>query len=272
MQRSTSPAWGSLGRGEFPPSGAVVPVAPRVGRRPALLTPAARKALRQRMLLFRQASLDRIARLTGSTEAEMKQYRRDLLESSVPEILLQRGAGLPFTRELPQGALLYLVVRGLRPERIVETGIRPGYSTAWLLAGLEANGTGELTSLGPGPTSGRASGVTDVTVGQFVAPSLRSRWTLVLGNTETRLDEIVRSGAVDLFFYDNGPDSARARYEMRAAWPALSERGVLLVHHVDANPAWTEFCRAQGLPPQVLDPGPPPMGALGVRHARTGLG
>ena len=245
-------------------AGAAVPVAPRPARRPVLLTPAARKALRQRMLLFRQASLDRIADLAGVDETAVKRFRKELGESEVPEILLQRGAGLPFTRELPQGALLYLLVRALRPTRIVETGVRPGYSTAWMLAALDANGTGELVSLGPGPTSGRAAGVHEVGVGQFVAPSLRERWTLVLGNTEERLREIVAGPRIDLFFYDNGPDAERARFELHSAWPALSRRGVLLAHHIDANPAWAELCERQGLPVQVLDPGPPPLGALGV--------
>ncbi len=221
------------------------------------------------MLLFRQASLDRIAGLTGASDADLKRYRRDLSESDVPEVLLSRGAGLPFTRELPQGALLYLLVRALKPRRVVETGVRPGYSTAWLLAGLEANQDGDLISLGPGPTSGRAAGVSNVTVGQFVAPALRGRWTLVLGNTQERLDEIVRGSGIDLFFYDNGPDVVRARTELKTAWPALSDRGILLAHHVDANSAWTEFCRLQGLPTQILDPGPPPLGALGVRAPRS---
>jgi hypothetical protein len=215
------------------------------------------------MLLFRQASLDKIARLTDATPAELQRFRRELKESGLPDLLLQRGAGVPFTRELPQGALLYLIVRAARPRRVVETGVRPGYSTAWILAALDANRAGELTSLGPGPTNGRSSGVRDVGVGQFVAPSLRSRWTLALGNSEDRLREILASSAgVDLFFYDNGPDVARARFELRAAWEALTQQGILLAHHVDANSAWTDFCRMQGVPPQYLDPGPPPLGAL----------
>lgn len=218
------------------------------------------------MLLFRQAALDRVLRLTGATPSDLVRYRRELRESDLPDLLLRRGAGLAFVRELPQGALLYLLVRAARPRRIVETGVRPGYSTAWMLAALDANGMGELTSLGPGPTAGRGSGVHEVGVGQFVAPSLRSRWTLALGNTEDRLREILQDAqGVDLFFYDNGPVAARARFELRAAWEALSDRGILLAHHVDANSAWDDFCRLQGLPPQLLDPGPPPMGALVVR-------
>lgn len=256
---------------ELSPGGGAVPVAERLLRRPALVSPATRRALKHRMLLFRQAAMDRILELTRGTEAELKTYRRELTESELPDLLIARGAGIAFTRELPQGALLYLLVRCLNPRRVVETGVRPGYSTAWLLAALEANGSGELVSLGPGPSVGRATGVHDVGVGQFVAPKLRSRWTLVLGNTPEHLADILaESPQVDLFFYDNGPDAKRARFELHSAWSALSERGVLLAHHVDLNPAFDEFCRAQGLPAQILDPGPPPMGAISMRTlART---
>ncbi len=233
-----------------------------------IVSPAARKAILQRMLLFRRASLERLEKLAEVDGATLQAYRRELRESSLPETLLHRGAGAPFARELPQGALLYLLTRAVRPARVVETGVRPGYSTAWILAALDANGAGDLISLGPGPVTGRASGVGNVSVGQFVPPALRARWTLALGNSEDRLRELLsKASPVDLFLYDNGPIAARARFELRAAWDALSPRGILLAHHVEANDAWREFCARQGLPPQVLDPGPPPMGAIAVRSA-----
>jgi predicted O-methyltransferase YrrM len=218
------------------------------------------------MLFLRSASLDKVRRLTGVSEADLQRFRRELRESELPDVLLRRGAGLAFTQELPQGALLYLLVRAARPTRVVETGVRPGYTTAWILAALEANRAGELVSLGPGPTVGRSNAVQHLSVGQLVPPALRTHWTLALGNSQDRLREILAStSAVDLFLYDNGPDAARARFELLAAWDALSPRGILLAHRVDASPAWAEFCGHQGLPLQVLDPGPPPMGALAVR-------
>jgi hypothetical protein len=250
-------------------SGDAVPsLVERTERPRSLLSPAARKAVRQRMLLFRQAALDRIVTLTGVSEAELQVYRRELRESDLTEVLVQRGAGLAFTQELPQAALLYLLVRAARPLRVLETGVRPGYSTAWILAALEANGAGALTSLGPGPTAGRLRGVHDYGVGQLVPPSLRSRWTLALGNTEDRLRELVAElRPVDLFFSDNGPDVARTRSELHAAWEALAPAGLLVAHHVEASSAWSDFCRLQGLATQILDPGPPPMGALAMRAA-----
>jgi Methyltransferase domain len=251
------------------PTGDAVPAFVERSERPrSLLTPAARKAVRQRMLMLRQAALDRIVALTGASPSDLLRFRHELRGSDLTEVLVQRGAGLAFTQELPQGALLYLMVRATRPRRVIETGVRPGYSTAWILAGLEANGTGALTSLVPGPTAGRSRGVHDVGVGQLVPPNLRSRWTLALGNTEDRLRELLGSARpVDLFFSDNGPDVDRARSELHAAWESLAADGILVAHHIDANPAWSDFCGLQGLPTQVLDPGPPPMGALAMRTA-----
>lgn len=235
--------------------------------RPPLLSPAALKALKRRMLFERRPPLERLALLTGRPIPDLHQFHRELARSDLAERILARGAGPAFVREFPHGALLYVLVRALRPKRLVETGVRPGYSTAWILGGLEANGAGELSSLGPGPTAGRTPGVENVAVGQFVPPSLRARWTLVLGNTEDRLRSILAgTRGVDLFLYDNGPNEARARFELKSAWEALAERGILLAHHIEANHAWKDFCRWQGLPEQVLDPGPPPLGALAMRR------
>ncbi|MGP8072536.1 MAG: O-methyltransferase [Thermoplasmata archaeon] len=243
-----------------------MPFVDRGARRRSLISPAARRGIRHRMLLFRQSALDRISAMTGAPLSELQQYRRELRAADLPDQLLERGAGVAFTSELPQGALLYLLVRAQRPAVVLETGVGPGYSTAWILAALEANGSGELTSLGPGPTAGRSAGVHEVAMGQFVPPNLRTRWTLALGNTEARLREILAGfEQVDLFFYDNGPVAARARFELHAAWERLSPRGILLAHHVDTNVAWSAFCRTQGLPAQMLDSGPPPMGALAMR-------
>jgi predicted O-methyltransferase YrrM len=234
-------------------------------RPPILLRPAVRRAIRQRMVRFREPSIDRLGVLTGKSRSEILGFRRELTASALPDILINRGAGVPSTQEFPQAALLYLLVRSQRPRTVIETGVRPGYTTAWILAALEANGEGSLHSLGPGPTAHRIQSVRDVTVGQFVPPGLRSRWTLVLGNTLGNLRELLTAQRpVDLFLYDNGPDADRARFELHSAWTALSSRGILLAHHVDANPAWSDFCRAQGAAEQILDPGPPRLGAVGM--------
>ena len=253
------------------PAGAVVPALTRTHRPAVILTPAARKAIRQRMVRYPALSLERLRALTGVDERLLQEYRRDLAASDLPDTLVDRGASLAITRELPQAALLYLLVRATRPQRIVETGVRPGYSTAWMLAGLDHNRAGEMFSLGPGTGTGRVAGLDQLGVGQFVPPPLRARWTLVLGNSEERLRELLGGRReVDLFFSDNVLDQRRTHAELRLAWSALSPRGVLVAHRVEAHDAWAEFCRALGAPPQILDTGPPAMGALAVRGRRPG--
>ncbi|MCI4322309.1 MAG: class I SAM-dependent methyltransferase, partial [Thermoplasmata archaeon] len=126
-------------------------------------------------------------------------------------------------------------------------------------------GSGELLSLGPGTHLGRANGISPLSVGSFVPPALRHRWTLVLGNTEERFETLVRpEHSTDLVFVDRGEDLDRTRFELHHAWESLGPNGLLLAHHVDANSAWSDLCHAQGLPPQLLEAGPPPMGALAV--------
>ena len=251
------------------PAGAEVPVSDNRRPRPNLMSAAARKDLRHRMLFHRQAALERISALTGASASELRELRRQLAESDLPDRLLARGATDAFPRELPQAALLYLLIRASRPKRVVETGVGPGYSTSWILEALAANGAGELLSLGPGSHVGRSNGVGPFTVGSLVPPALRSRWTLVLGNTDSRFEDIVRpEHATDLVLVDRVLDVDRTRFELHHAWSSLAPHGLLLAHHIDANPAWDDLCRAQGLPPQLLDAGPPPMGALSVARAR----
>jgi predicted O-methyltransferase YrrM len=240
-------------------------VALRGARPPVLLAPAVRKAILQRMLYLRSASVERVATLAHASPETIRELRHEILHSDFPHQMVGRGAGLALTRELPQAALLYLLVRALRPQRVLETGVRPGYSTAWVLAALDANREGELYSIGPGTTAGRASGVPAGSVGELVPPALRGRWTLFLGNSTDRLvDVLAQIGPIDLFFSDNGPDLDRSQFELRKAWTAMAPGGIVVAHHIDANPAWAEFCHWQGQSTQLLDAGPPPMGALAV--------
>ena len=46
-----------------------------------------------------------------------------------------------------EGVLLYLLVRGLRADKIVETGVVSGASTYYILAGIKNNEIGHLYSI-----------------------------------------------------------------------------------------------------------------------------
>ena len=106
------------------------------------------------------------------------------------------GSVRPFVPELVKEGiherkevLLYLLVRSLRPERIVETGVWYGWSSRAILTALHANARGQLTSIdlpttGTGrtysdgtfdPTAGCTSGAScsSAASGSITAASLR---------------------------------------------------------------------------------------------------
>ena len=83
----------------------------------------------------------------------------------------------------------YAIVRALRPERVVETGMHDGLGSAALLAALERNGSGRLISIDPKPGTG-----------WLVPDYLRHRWTPVRATSYEALPE---AGAIDLFIHDS---------------------------------------------------------------------
>ncbi len=71
--------------------------------------------------------------------------------------------------------LLYDVVRSLRPDRVLETGVALGWSSLAILLALESLGHGELVSIDM-PYPGMKN---DAFVGIAVPSHLHSRWTLI---------------------------------------------------------------------------------------------
>jgi hypothetical protein len=97
--------------------------------------------------------------------------------------------------------LLYVVVRLLRPDVVVETGVQGGFSSALLLAALAHNDHGRLVSIDVGDTSVLPADLPDPRVGWVVPRRLRGRWDLRLGDSRSTLPTVLDEG-VDLFFSD----------------------------------------------------------------------
>lgn len=86
---------------------------------------------------------------------------------------------------------LYLLVRHARPSVVVETGVRGGLSSAYLLAALERNGRGRLVSIDVGDRSVVPDDVTPREVGWLVPDRLRSQWELRIGDSEDLLPAVL---------------------------------------------------------------------------------
>jgi predicted O-methyltransferase YrrM len=167
-----------------------------------------------------------------------------------------------------EGLRLYRLLRELRPEVAVETGVCNGVSTAFVLLALEDNGTGHLHSIDLPEVAGEeyeegafwdGKGGAVIPPGKepgwMVPPGLRERWDLVLGRSQDQLPALLdRVGEIDFFMHDSEHSYECMSFEFRAAWGALREGGVLVADDVNVNEAWDEFTREVGREPQALGP------------------
>ena len=215
-----------------------------------------------------------LGRLTGLGAGELSALLdepSDLLArvGDVREEYEHRAPGLACGAVEPLGgALLYALVRAVRPEAVVETGTASGVSSMFLLAALERNGAGRLVSIDLPfsfaehrllPLVEGADIETDYASpippgkepGWAVPDELRHRWDLRLGDARELLPKaLAELGSVGLFFHDSLHLREHMLFEFETAWPYLADGGILAADDVfqrrhDALPA---FARVVGRP------------------------
>jgi predicted O-methyltransferase YrrM len=151
-------------------------------------------------------------------------------------------------------AFLYGVVRALRPDVVVETGIASGASTAYLAAALADNASGRLISIDLPPYRERVDDGTlydwearpvGWAIPDEVRASLGDRHEIVLEDVRTSLPRVLaREATVDLFVHDDLHTPDHMRWEYDLVWSHLRAGGVIVSD--DANQAWLDFTRSVG--------------------------
>jgi hypothetical protein len=132
----------------------------------------------------------------------------------------------------------YALCRSMRPACVVETGVAYGVTTSFLLAALDANGSGILHSVDLPPLAPRA----DDYVGSLIPDRLRGRWRLHRGATRRVLPRLLPSlRPIDLFLHDSLHTYASLSRELRLAAPHLAPRAAVLVDDVDISRAFPEW-------------------------------
>jgi predicted O-methyltransferase YrrM len=136
----------------------------------------------------------------------------------------------------------YAIVRAMRPETIVETGVANGVSSAHLLLALHKNSQGTLHSIEIGDSTylpaGRESG--------WVVPDwLRGRWKFHLGDASEVLPPLLRElRSIDLFIHDSLHTYEHMKFEFERAFPFVRAKGLLLADDALWNEAFWDFARA----------------------------
>jgi len=166
---------------------------------------------------------------------------------------------------VPHAELLWRLVRDMKPDRVVETGVCNGVSSAVILEAMARNGHGELVSIdlpefaeperntvtfwegkgGAVVPPGRSSG-------WLVPDDRRDRWRLVLARAQDVLADELMAGA-DIFIHDSEHSHANQLFEFRAGWKALRPGGVLVATDINWSTAFDDFCREVNPRRQFVD-------------------
>jgi hypothetical protein len=227
--------------------------------------------------LERRRIREDVARFLGGRDA-LAGYEREVRDSGLMEHLLEKGrehheavvatgaghslGAIGYT----EGVYLYAVLRTLRPEVVVETGVANGFSTAFSLLALQANGAGHLHSVDlprevgreyePGTFyegEGRAGIPPGSEPGWLIPQPLKERWTLILGRSQEELPPLLEQlGTVDVFMHDSEHSFDCMWFEFNAAWPALRPGGALISDDVNSTEAFSRFAAQEAREPVRL--------------------
>ena len=148
---------------------------------------------------------------------------------------------------------LYIAVRLLKPQAVLETGVFDGLSSAAILLGLHKNEEGHLTSIdlpAYATIEHSTNFMPDTTLpagcepGWVVPDWLRHRYTVHLGDSRQVLPRVLRElRSIDIFFHDSLHTFDHMYFEYSSAWPLLKEGGLLLSDDTTWNPAFYKFCK-----------------------------
>jgi hypothetical protein len=152
----------------------------------------------------------------------------------------------------------YALVRHVRPQVVVETGVFDGEGSACILQALEDNGEGLLISIdlpAREPIEESTARCPETTLppgcdpGWAIPDGLRARHQLRLGDARQLLPEVLREHPrIDIFIHDSLHTYDHMTFEYTCAWQALRPGGYLCTDDVWTNTAFVDFCKRQGVP------------------------
>jgi hypothetical protein len=149
--------------------------------------------------------------------------------------------------------LLYTLIRAIKPNVMVETGVFDGHSSTVILLAMENNAKGELLSIDlpaveviQDSTSGIPAGSLPrmKKPGWMIPDNLRHRHKLILGDARTILPEtLARLKRISIFLHDSLHTFDHMLFEYKTAFKYIENGGLLLSDDVWANYAFVKFCR-----------------------------
>lgn len=190
-----------------------------------------------------------LASMLGTTTAEIKKFinepfdnQKFLSHMKNCETILHGvnsiGGGLYRKTVLTQ----YAIVRALKPDIVVETGVANGISACYILLAMNANGKGTLYSIDIADGSHLPPGKT---VGWMMPDWLSSRWQVSLGDAKNLLPGLLKQlQAIDVFIHDSLHTYEHMMFEYQAAYPFIKDNGFLLSDDAVWNSSLLDFAKS----------------------------
>ena len=160
-----------------------------------------------------------------------------------------------------QRALLYVMVRYLKPHWCLETGVYYGGNSVFILNALEKNGSGRLVSIDLPDSQIRkaqADGNCDPSLERhpmvgdselydeslrpgFIIPDyLRHRWNFIEGNSLAVIPELAER--FDLYIHDSDHSFDFVTTELSLAKAKMRDSGTMIVDDINWSNAFFKFC------------------------------
>ena len=182
----------------------------------------------------------------------------DKLKNKFTNISGKTARGNPFiagTMKNEEACTIYAILRKIKPECIVETGVCNGFSTAVILEAIRRNGVGILHSIDfpeyadertytESIWEGKGGAVVpaDETSGWIVPDDLRKYWKLYIDKSQKALPPLLKElGAVDVFIHDSEHSYDNQFFEFDSAKEVLSSNGLIIASDISWNDAFNHF-------------------------------
>ncbi|MSR78250.1 MAG: glycosyltransferase [Candidatus Omnitrophica bacterium] len=147
--------------------------------------------------------------------------------------------------------LLYFLVRYLKPEVAVETGVGLGYSSYAILSALERNQKGSLWSSDLPYLSYLNA---EKYVGYLVPSNLRYRWKLDMSGDRKALAAILSEiDKIDFFHYDSDKSYQGREFALHQITPKLSEKGVMMMDDIQNNSQFMDYSGKGNICPHIFE-------------------
>jgi hypothetical protein len=211
---------------------------------------------------------ERFIETNFESKSEYESYLDELRRDPVSEFLAEASDRMNDRRgvrtignEYFQSVYAYL--RKHPPETIVETGVRDGWSTLYILSALHQNDQGTLYSIDYPIRNGEeveryrneAPSYESVTPtipggtdpGWIIPETLKDRWELRIGKSQDEMPRLYPEiEEIDVFIHDSDHSLPCMIFEYELAWEWLGAHGTIFSDDIDWNAGFDEFVNSKG--------------------------